>query len=113
MPRTPYFEGVCGIFIDVDLDDLGLGAKRQGNFLKRRSDHLAGPAPFRPEIDNHGHPDLRTSASKEASDTFWVATIDSPLFLELPVKVGIAGGPVKGAKRQYLGFPGTFGPENH
>ena len=39
---------------------------------------------------------MRTSASNEASDTFWVDTIDSPLFLELLGKVGIASPPVKG-----------------
>ena len=43
---------------------------------------------------------MRTSASNEASDTLWVDTIDSPLFLELPLKVGIASGPVKGHSRR-------------
>jgi len=51
-----------GVFIDVDLDDLDLWPKRLGNFLQSRTDHFAGAAPFRPEIDydwSGGFEDIR------------------------------------------------------
>src|SRR5207344_2190333 len=39
--------------VDVDLDDLDLAGMRGGDLVDDRSDHLAGPAPLGPEIDQH------------------------------------------------------------
>src|SRR5438067_7422186 len=45
----------CGsrVLVHVELDDLDLAAKRAGDLLERRCDHLAWAAPFGPEIDHH------------------------------------------------------------
>ena len=48
----PYLAAVFGILVDVELDDLDLVAELAGDFLQRRSDHTAGAAPFRPEVDD-------------------------------------------------------------
>src|SRR5665213_2631 len=42
-----------GIVVDVQFDDMDLVAKLAADLLQCRSDHPAGPAPFRPEIDEH------------------------------------------------------------
>ena len=49
-----YFAAVCGILVDVELDDLDLAVELAGDLLKRRRDHAAGSAPLGPEIDHHG-----------------------------------------------------------
>ena len=46
----PYFAAVCGILVDVELDDLHLFAERTGDLLERGRDHPARAAPLRPEI---------------------------------------------------------------
>src|SRR6185437_2072954 len=42
------------ILVDIDLGDRDLAAHFARKLLERRSDHAAGPAPFRPEIHDHG-----------------------------------------------------------
>ncbi len=42
------------LFVDIDFVDVQLAVILLGNLLEDRGDHLAGPAPFRPEIDDGG-----------------------------------------------------------
>src|ERR1700739_4700924 len=46
--------GGVGILIDVELGDRALALHFRSYFLKRGADHLAGAAPFGPEIDDDG-----------------------------------------------------------
>ena len=48
-----------GVLVDVDLHDLGLGAEARRDLLESRADHLAGAAPFGPEIDHDGRVGLQ------------------------------------------------------
>ena len=40
------------LLVNVDLDDLDLVGQFLGHFIQQRGDHLAGAAPFGPEIDD-------------------------------------------------------------
>src|SRR6185312_15137957 len=42
------------IGVDVELGDRELAFVGLGDFIEHRREHLARPAPFRPEIDQHG-----------------------------------------------------------
>src|SRR5271166_2033693 len=52
--HDPVFRRYAGVLIDIELDDLHLAIERVGNLFKRRADHSAWAAPFRPEINNDG-----------------------------------------------------------
>jgi len=47
------FGGRVRILVDVELDDLDLVTELTRDLFKRRRDHSAGAAPFRPEIHDH------------------------------------------------------------
>ena len=44
----------AGILIDIEFGDRDLALQLFGDFFERRADHLAGTAPFGPEIDDDG-----------------------------------------------------------
>src|SRR5262245_61869578 len=45
--------GCFRVLVDIEFHDLDLVAELTGNFLERRPDHAARPAPFGPEIHDH------------------------------------------------------------
>src|SRR5690625_328201 len=52
-PPDSVLGGGHGIFVDVELRDLDLVAECRGNLFESRRDHLAGAAPFGPEVHDH------------------------------------------------------------
>ena len=54
MARTPNCGGEALMFVNVDLADFDLALIFAGQFIQHGRDHLARPAPFGPEIHQHG-----------------------------------------------------------
>jgi hypothetical protein len=54
MPRTPYLAGASGLSSMLSLATVTRSPSSFADLLERRSDHPAGAAPFRPEIDEDG-----------------------------------------------------------
>lgn len=48
------FDGEFAGFIDIDLADFGLAIDFGGELIEDGTDHFAGTAPFRPEVDEDG-----------------------------------------------------------
>jgi hypothetical protein len=65
----PYFEAVCRVLVDVELDDLHLPGERARNLLQRGAIMRQGPHHSAQKSTTTGSADLRTSVSKVASET--------------------------------------------
>ena len=80
------------VLVDVQLDDLHLAVELRRKLFEMRRDHLAGAAPFRPEIHDHRLVDASTSWAKLVSVTAAVMVLSMGI---VEWKVGSAPGPVK------------------